>query len=308
MNKSKPLEYSKNSFVFFGTEHYSDVVLKTLLERGVVISTVITKPDSRSGRGKKITPPAVKKTAEGRSIRVLQPNSLDEIRDSLTEINCDFAVLAAYGKILPKRTLDLFKDGIINIHPSLLPAWRGPSPVEATILAGESETGVSIIKLSQKMDAGPVFVQEAIKLNGTETKPQLYNRLFELGAGLLANNLEAIISKELTPTVQDESSATYSKLISKADGILDLSKKSADQLEAEVRAYAGWPRSRINLGSHLSGLRVGEVVVTKARVAKSAQDGALILPCSKGFLEILELVAPSGKTMSGEAFQRGYKA
>lgn len=298
MNKLKPLESSRNSCVFFGTEHYSDVVLNILLNRGVVVSTVITKPDFKTGRGQKVTSPKVKITAQKHGIQVLQPNSNDDICDAITDSKCDFGVLAAYGKLLPKRTLDLFKGGILNIHPSLLPKWRGPSPVEAAILAGETETGVSIIKLSEKMDAGPVYLQQKVALKGSETKPQLYNELFSLGAELLAANLSRVVAGSLQPTDQDESNATYCQLLKKEDGFIDWSKP-ANEYERQIRAYLGYPRSSAEIkGQH--------VVITKARVAKNAIDRKLVMPCSEGYLEILELVAPSGKTISGEEFLRGY--
>jgi methionyl-tRNA formyltransferase len=198
----------------------------------------------------------------------------------------------------------LFSGGIINVHPSLLPRWRGPSPVESSILAGELETGVSVMKLTAVMDAGPIYLQQKIELTGDESKTELYNRLFTLGGQLLVKNLDKITNGELKPMDQDESEATYSHLLSKDEGVMDGSKP-AEVYEREVRAYAGWPRST----TMVRGGRTNSeerIVVTKVRVARSKEDGALVIDCKNSYLEVLQLIAPSGKTMSGRDFLRGH--
>jgi methionyl-tRNA formyltransferase len=291
MSKSTPL-------IFFGTEGHSSIVLTQLAEAGYNVVAVITKPDHKSGRGQKLTAPKVKQIAEERNIEVWQPNSLDDIRDKITEIKCDWAVLVAYGKIIPQRILDLFNGGIINVHPSLLPHYRGPSPVEATIVNGDSESGVSIMKLTAEMDAGPVYSTKTVALDGSETKPSLYTKLFSLGGELLVENLDKIIDGSLAPSPQDDTKATYCQLLGKDDGLID-STQSAEVYEREVRAYQGYPKSTAALNNQ-------RIIITKARVASSKDNGELILPCKDSFLEILELTAPSGKTMSGAEFIRGY--
>jgi methionyl-tRNA formyltransferase len=209
------------------------------------------------------------------------------------------AVLVAYGRLIPQEVLDIFPKGIINIHPSLLPVYRGPTPIETAILEGVAETGVSLMRLSSKMDAGPIYAQKRLALSGNETKQELADRLMDMGLELLIERLEAILEGWLMPKPQIESEATYTKLLKKSDGVMELAKP-ADVLERQVRAYAGWPRSRAKIHGR-------EVIVTKVRVAKDINDGNLVISCRPGFLEIEELIAPSGKSMRGEEFLRGYR-
>jgi methionyl-tRNA formyltransferase len=210
------------------------------------------------------------------------------------------AVLAAYGQIIPVPVLEEFPLGIINVHPSLLPLYRGPTPIEAAILDGASKTGVSIMRLTPGMDEGPIYKQRTIHLKGDETKEALAKVLQRLGSELLIDVLPEIADGTLKPREQPHPNrATYSKLLAKEDGIIDWSKP-AQTLEREVRAYLGWPRSQAKIYGH-------EIILTKARVAKSNDDGALVVPAKDSYLEILELIAPSGRVISGDDFIRGYK-
>ncbi len=279
MTKSKRL-------IFLGTEDFSAPALEALLAAGWPVLAVVTKPDSPAGRGQQLKSPKVKDLAEKAKIKVLQPDKLTGINDEVAALKPDFGVLVAYGKIIPQSTLDLFPDGVINLHPSLLPRYRGPSPIEAAILNGDKETGLSLIRLTAQMDAGPVYAQQRVELKGTETKPELYRLLARQGADFLLKRLEAIADGYLAPKPQIEAEATYTKLIKKEDGVLDMSKP-AEQLEREVRAYAGWPKSSMELFGQ-------KVIVTKAEVID-------------GKFQIKELIAPSGREMSGADFNRGYQ-
>jgi len=291
MNKSKPL-------VFFGTEEFSAVSLKALLEDGWNIAAVITKPDSKQGRGQEVSEPAVKLIAKKYNVPVLQPQDIGSMGKNIRSYNSKFAVLVAYGKIVPAEIIDTFEGGIINLHPSLLPKYRGPAPIEAAILNGDKETGLSLMKLTPKMDAGSIYAQEKVKLSGKETKTELYKQLAKQGANLLIRTLPGILSNEIEPLPQDDKVASYTKLIRKDDGIVDF-KRPAEQIEREVRAYLGWPKSR----AVVSGK---EVIIIKVRVVNSLDSKKLIIQCGNGYIEILELTAPSGRTMTGEDFIRGY--
>ncbi len=209
------------------------------------------------------------------------------------------AILAAYGHIIPQKVLELFPEGIINIHPSLLPLYRGPTPIEAAILEGAKETGISLMKLVPELDAGPIFAQAKIKLAGNETKQQLADKLSDLGTKLLISELPKILDGSKKPMSQNDELATYTKRIKKTDGWIDF-KKPAEQIEREVRAYAGWPRSRAKIFGK-------EIIITKVRVAANESNGDLVIQCQPGWLEIQELIAPSGLTMSGVDFLRGYR-
>jgi methionyl-tRNA formyltransferase len=171
--------------------------------------------------------------------------------------------------------------------------------VETAILEGLSETGVSLMSLTAKMDAGPVYLQERIKLNGSETKPELARKVLRQGNKMLVENLGYILDGTLEPIPQDAAGATFSKLLTKQDGIIDFNEP-AEIIERKVRAFLGYPKTRAKLFNQ-------EIVITKARVAKNAGDGVLVAKCRPGYLEILELTGPSGRTMSGADFTRGYK-
>ena len=287
--------------VFFGTEDFSLPSLKALIEGGFTVVAVVTKPDSARGRSGKLVAPAVKTYAESHNIPVYQPQKLADIQAELIELQADAGVLVSYGKILPQRTLDVFEPiGIINLHPSALPHYRGPAPIEAAILNGDESIGISIMKLTYEMDAGPVFAQKTLALTGTETKPELYDRLARVGASLLCQTLPAILKNQIEAKNQKESDVSYTSLLRKQDGILDPTTDTAHVLERKVRAYLTYPKTRLNL----HGI---DVIVTSVFVTESSSSAPLVIGCANDtYLAVRELIAPSGKTMSGEAFKRGY--
>lgn len=285
--------------VFFGTEDFSLASLRALVEAGYKIDTVVTKPDSRKGRGQKVVQPSVKLYAHEQNINVLQPIDLNDIKSQIQAINSPVGVLVSYGKIIPQSIIDLFSPGIINVHPSLLPKYRGPSPIESAIKNGDDSTGVSIMQLSAAMDAGPVYTSVKVNLLGTETRPELYAKLAQLGAELLIESLTQIIAGSLQPTLQNESEATYCKLLSKSDSHLDTNKLTANETERIVRAHLGFPKTKVSVLGH-------EIIVTKAHVASSQLSPLDIKFHDGSVLRIEQLVAPSGKTMDSDSFLRGY--
>lgn len=216
------------------------------------------------------------------------------------------AVLAAFGKIIPQSILDEFPLGIINVHPSLLPQYRGPTPIEQAILDGCTKTGVSIMKLTAGMDEGPIFKQKSIHLNGSESKQMLTDTLHHLGTQLLMEILPEI-NKGLKPRKQPHPDrASYSKKINKKDGEIDFNK-NAEDIEREIRAYSGWPQSRTNLANI-------DVIITKASVIKtddnkdrySVNGKKLYLHFNENSL-LIEKLKPVGKSeMTAEAFLAGY--
>jgi len=308
------MTHTSKTIVFFGTDAFSAVSLRELIERGFTIGAVITKPDSRKGRGRELQASLVKQIALEHSIPVWQPLKMAEIAEpikELTEASGDkpAGVLVSYGKIIPQSIIDLFEPGIINVHPSLLPKYRGPSPIESAILNGDTETGVSIMQLSAAMDAGPVYKQTFFSLDDTETTPDLEHKLAALGAQDLVTILPSIINGSLRPQAQDDSIATYCKLLSKDDSILATDTLTAEQAERRVRAYIAYPKTKVTIAGHL-------VVVTKAHIRALAEDDSidtsrtvLDIECSDGrFLSIDELIGPSGRAMNAKAFLNGYAA
>jgi methionyl-tRNA formyltransferase len=296
MSKSK-------SLIFFGNERLSSgfvpdgaPTLEALIEAGYDVKAVVANYET--GTSRKARELEIEAVAKRHGIPVLLPDRPKDIIDELKAFDAEIGVLVAYGRIIPQSIIDIFPKGILNIHPSLLPCYRGSIPIEQAILDGASQTGVSVMGLVKEMDAGPVYAQQRVELTGNETKQELTQLLLNLGGKLVLEVLPSALDGTATPKAQDESQATFTSLINKADGHMDL-HKSAEQLEREIRAYAVWPKSRLELYEH-------QVVVTKAHVAQTKDAGALVIDAQPGYLEIDELVAPSGKKMSGADFLRGY--
>lgn len=289
-----------NQLVFFGTEDYSATVLDNLLSAGIAIEAVITKPDLKKGRGQKLQAPAVKTIAENYNVTVYQPENLTQMRDAITQTSRFGAILVSFGKIIPQDIIDSFELGIINLHPSLLPKYRGPSPIESAIYNGDNLTGVSIMTLNDKMDAGAIYAQTPVEITPTTTASQLYQQTAQLGSKLLIQILPQIIAGKLSPEPQDDTQATYCSLLTKAQGWLNPEKSSADQLVNQIRAYNVFPKSRLEIYDQIC-------IITNAS-ADNQPTSPLNFECVDGqFLNIHQLIAPSGKTMTATAFINGYK-
>ncbi len=289
--------------IFFGTETFSVPTLNSLLDNGFNIVAIVTKPDTRKGRGKKSFVHPIKQIGLEHNIPVLQPLKLSEITEEITSLRPEAGVLVAYGKIIPERTINLFEPiGIINLHPSSLPKYRGPSPIESTILAGDTTTALSIMKLDPGMDTGPIFAQKPLALTGHETRPELYTLLAVEGARTLIETLPSILDGSLRATPQKINDVSVTSLIHKDDGILTPSNDTADVCEKKIRAFLEYPKTRLNIFNH-------DVIITSAKVANNENDGTLVIECAgNSWLEITSLIAPSGKRMSGADFLRGYSA
>lgn len=285
--------------IFFGTEDFSLIALQGLVKADYSIAAVITKPDSKRGRNQKYAQPSVKTYALEHNITVWQPEKLSEIRDDIISLGDVTGVLVSYGKIIPESIINLFNPGIINVHPSLLPHYRGPSPIESAIANGDSQTGVSIMQLSAGMDAGPVYAQIVHPLSGTETRPDLYKTLAHAGTTVLIGLLPNIIDGSLQPVAQNEADATYCKLLSKDDAWLDVDTLTADQAEHRVRGQLGFPKTKIKIQDH-------EIIITKAHVSAEQKTPLDIKFEDGAYLSVDELVAPSGRTMTAQAFVNGY--
>lgn len=290
---------TSQKILFFGTEDFSATTLQRLIDDGYNIAAVITKPDMKKGRGQKLVQPIVKKIALEHNIPVWQPIKLMDIADSITKMRPVAGVLVSYGKIIPQKIIDLFSPGIINIHPSLLPMYRGPSPIESAINNGDTKTGVSIMQLSAAMDAGPVYDQLDYHLSGNETRPELYLTLGNIGASRLSEILPDILSGNIAAIPQDDNQASYCHLLSKEDAYMDPSQHTAAEIERHIRAHLGFPKTRLPvLGS--------ELIITSARVS-SEKNTPLDIKCRDGaYISIDELVAPSGRSMSAHSFLNGY--
>lgn len=224
----------KNKFAYFGTPSFSTLALDELENNGMIPEIIVTSPDSKVGRKQILTPSPVKLWAIERNIKVLQPVDIKDplFIGELTQDNWDFFILAAYGKIIPKIILDMPKAGILNIHPSLLPKYRGPTPIQTAILSGDEETGVSIIILDEKMDHGPIVAQEKIKID-EHNKTDLDNILWPLGAKLIANTIADLLENKITPIEQLHSESTYTRKFENKDAYIEPSLILKDNQDME---------------------------------------------------------------------------
>lgn len=231
------------NFVFFGTSEFAVLVLESLKSSGLKPSLIISTQDKPKNRGLKIEPTPVKKWAKQNKIAVLQPEKLKspEFIASLLDTRCSTGVVAAYGKILPKEVINIFPKGILNVHPSLLPKWRGADPVRTAILNGDEKTGVTIMLMDEEIDHGPVLAQEELKrsINNTQYSA-LKSELAELGGKMLVEIIPKWLSDEITPEEQDHKLATYTKKISKEDGHIDWNEP-AEIILRKIRALNPWP-------------------------------------------------------------------
>lgn len=231
--------------VFMGTPDFAAPALDALLLVGCEITGVYTQPDRRSGRGRRLTAPPVKQAAIERGLSVFQPASIRrdaEARAQLAAQRPDVIVVVAYGLFLPADTLDVPPLGALNLHPSLLPKYRGPSPVASAILNGDATTGITLMRLDERMDSGPIIAQRDTRIGAAETTADLTPRLFKIGAQLLAECLLQWSAGAINAIPQREADATITRLLTREDGVIDWTN-SADYIARQVRAYHPWPGS-----------------------------------------------------------------
>ena len=229
--------------IFFGTPLFGQIILQKLLDENFNIAAVVTQPDRPVGRDQKLTPSPVKTLANERKIPVLAPADKVDLlatNHKLLATKPTLFVVASYGMIIPQEILELPEKGALNVHPSLLPKYRGASPIQAAILNGETETGVTIILMDEQMDHGPILAQKKIALDPAETTSTAMVKLAQFGGKLLARTIPNYLSGKITPQPQDHTQATYTKLIKKDDGKVNWQENNI-QIERMVRAYNPWP-------------------------------------------------------------------
>lgn len=229
------------NIIFFGTPQEVVPILESLNKHFNVVA-VITTPDQKSGRKQLLTPPPVKVFAEKHDIPVLQPESNNSLQSLISNLKSDLLVVAAYGKLIPNDVLKLPIHGAINIHPSLLPKYRGPTPIQTTLLNGDKITGITFMKMDAQMDHGPILHQIPFTLEDTDTFCWLMQSKFAQAAQILPHVIEDYVSGKLKTQPQDDSQATYTKIITKQNGYINLNNPpDPDQLDRMIRAYYPWP-------------------------------------------------------------------
>lgn len=290
-----------------GSPDFSLPTLRQLAQIYQVVG-VVTQPDRASGRGRELKAPPVKFLAQELNIPVIQPQKLrePEAMQQLREWNPDLIVVAAFGQILKKDVLDLPKFGCINVHASLLPRWRGAAPINAAVLAGDEETGVTIMKMDVGLDTGPMLSMKRIRIKPDDTAGSLFEALSTLGADLLIETLPVYMDGKIAPEPQPEDGATYAPMLKKEDGRLDFNQ-SAIELERRIRAMNPWPGAWFEWNGNL--LKVSRGVVNEGRGKEVGSrlivDGRPAVRCADGILILDEVQPPGKKVMPGKAFLSG---
>jgi len=295
-----------------GTPEFGAIILEGLIKGGYKPILVIAAPDKPVGRKQIITPPSVKVIAQKHNIPILQPEKILDSKSQILDSKPDLIVVAAYGEILPKEILEVPKYSCLNVHPSLLPRWRGPSPIQFSILEDDDKTGISIIKMTEKVDAGPILAQKEIKIGGKETYNTLHNKLAGLGAELLIETISKWIKGEIKEKLQDESKANYTKVLKKEDGKIDW-QKSAEEIERQIRAYSPWPGTYTMANNKILKILNADVLKqTKngpfgiAGKTFLASNDKIAVQTGKDFLIISELQLEGKKIISAKDFLRGH--
>lgn len=289
-----------------GSPEFALPALKALNDH-YPVAGVVTQPDRRAGRGRTMAPPPVKVLAGELGLPVIQPRRLRE-PEAMAQLQTwapDLIVVSAFGQILRPEVLELPKYGCINVHASLLPRWRGASPVHHAILSGDAETGITIMKMDAGLDTGPILDTHAIPILPDDTAASLSSRLAGLGARLLTRTLPAYLRGDLVPRPQDDERSTYAPMLKKQDGELDFSK-TAEALARQVRAFNPWPGAYFEASRGL--LKVHQAHAGEGSLApgvRGAQDGFPAVGTADGVL-ILDVVQPAGKSrMTGDVFLLG---
>ena len=293
-----------------GTPPIAAATLEQLIAGPDTVVGVITQPDSSAGRGQKVSVSPVRKLAESRNIAVIAAEKIrtPDFLESLRNWQPDIVVVVAYGRILPKSILELAPHGCVNVHYSLLPKYRGAAPAAWTIINGEAEAGVSTMKLVEKMDAGDIYLQEALELTGFETTGSLQDRLTPIGARLLLETLRRLKEGTLNATQQDESLATLAPILKKEDGLIDW-QRAAMEIERRIRGFDPWPGSFTYRSGKMLKIHRATIIDTERRGRPGeiirADGNGFWVATSTGILSLEEVQQENRKRLPGVEFIKG---
>lgn len=294
--------------IFAGTPAFAATALTALHQAGHTIALVLTQPDRPAGRGMKLTASAVKQAALDSGLSLAQPDSLksDAIQQQLRETQAEAMIVAAYGLLLPQAVLEVPVRGCLNIHASLLPRWRGAAPIQRAILAGDDETGITIMQMDAGLDTGALLLQKNLAIENDDTGGSLHDKLAALGADCIVEALSRLDT--LTPEAQDSAHATYAAKLSKAEAALDWSRP-ADDLSRCVRAYNPTPGAQTAWEGKI--IKVWQASVDASRTGSpgevlAADERGIVVACGTQALRLLELQSAGGKRLSAAAFLAGH--
>ncbi|OGE83881.1 MAG: methionyl-tRNA formyltransferase [Candidatus Doudnabacteria bacterium RIFCSPLOWO2_01_FULL_44_21] len=294
--------------IFVGTTEFGIPTLEKLMKDYELV-LIITQPDKPAGRDKKLTPPPIKTWAEKNNIKVLQPQKILDSKLQILDPQPDLMIVAAYGQIIPKEILDLPKFGSINIHGSILPKYRGASPIQAAIANGDAETGITLIQMDEKMDHGPLIAAKTININSNDNYMTLHKKLSDTAADLVAETLPKWVSGEIKPYEQNHEKATFVHLLSKNDSKINWSRPSIE-IDRQIRAFNPEPGTWTTLANkHLKILAAEIIADHKIELPGKlyVANGELAVKCLDSGL-LLKKVKPEGKNeMTGKDFLNGLK-
>lgn len=300
--------------IFMGTPEFALPSLDALVHAGFDVLAIVTRPDKPKGRGRAVEASPVKKRALALNIPVYEPTKVREpsFIDTVKTLAPDFIVVVAYGKILPKALLDIPKRGCVNAHASLLPKYRGASPINRAIINGDKETGVCAMLMDEGMDTGPVLLCEKTPIGDDETAEALSKRLSEIGAALIVKTLNGMLEGSIRPQAQSGGGATYALPLKKEDGLIDWNQSAARinnlvrGLEPWPGAYTRWKGALIKIHRAEAAEDSGAADATVGAVV-DAQAGRIRVRCGSGVLNIIELQPESKRRMSAADFVKGYR-
>ena len=299
--------------IFAGTPDFAVPALQVLYDKGHEVVGVLTQPDRPSGRGMKLHPSPIKLKANELNIPVYQPSELKSKAsyESLAAIDFNVMIVAAYGLIIPQAILDLPSFGCFNIHASLLPRWRGAAPIHRAILMGDEVTGVTIMRVVQKLDAGDMIKKTEIQIGKKDTTEQLTKTLAKLGAQLMAEVMDELINKgELQSTPQDEAKVTYAEKVTKEESTIDWQDSSL-VIARKIRAFNSFPVAQTEYREVVCKIWDAEISLETSQEAKVGQiiklDEFIHVKCGTGVLSVKELQMPGGKRLQSKEFILGHR-
>jgi methionyl-tRNA formyltransferase len=295
---------------FMGTPPFAARALEALIAAGHEIAAVYTQPPRPAGRGHKLIKSAVHTLADSHGLEVRTPERLKsaDVQAAFAALGLDVAVVAAYGLILPKAILDAPTHGCINIHGSLLPRWRGAAPVQRAILAGDSETGITIMRMDAGLDTGPMLLKRAVSIGGRTTAAGLMGDLAALGAPMIVEALRLLELGELTETPQPAGGVTYASKLDRAEGLIDWAEPAAI-LDRKARALNPWPGTVFTARGERIKLLEASIQFARGEpgtVLDPAADGSPVVACGEGALRLVQVQRPSRAAQDGASFLRGF--